>query len=106
MRYYPVSIDKDTQGQFQASLIDMPDGPKGYGATETAALRQLTDRIVPALNALAARGRPLAPSEVADRPYIGVSPMIPIQPAQPAQPQAASQLLNYGWTPDNPRGGA
>lgn len=106
LRKYPVSIDKDAQGRFEARLIDLPGGPKGVGASDKEALKQLTDRVLPTLNQLAARGEPLHPSDVADRPYIAISPMIAIQPLPPETNQPSSQMLNYGWTQDKPRGNA
>jgi len=106
LRKYPVSLDKDAQGRFEARLIDLPGGPKGVGASEKEALKQLTDRVLPTLNQLSARGEPLHPSEVADRPFIAVSPLIPIRPLQPDPHQQSTEMLNYGWTQDKPRGNA
>lgn len=107
VRNYPVTIMPDGPGRFRATLIDLPAGPHGRGDSDKAALRDLTDRVVPVLNDMAARGEALAPSEVEDRPFIGVSPQIAIQPlpgAPAAQPKTS--MLNYGWTDSKPRGGA
>ena len=70
---FGVEISQNDRGAFTASLVDLPDAPRGEGISATAAQEQLIASAADAMTQFLVAGRVPAPLARTDGAFIGLS---------------------------------
>jgi len=105
MLKYPVDVKKTKEGQYEARLTDMTNGPCGLGEDPYSAFEDLTKGAKKAL-LLSLRNNLLPqPSEIEDRPVINFNPEEERsiennfqKPINTDYQNSFVQMANYSWT--------
>lgn len=106
MLEFPVNVSKSEDGQYEARLADVPDGPVGFGSDPYAALSDLKSHVPAALKALEAEGELPSPSSIDDRPVVEYSGATDADASGTmiagirAGGVKQNQMLGYSWTND------
>lgn len=107
MLEYPVDVTKTEDGEYVAHLVDLPDGPAGYGVDPYAALNDLSDSAHGELLQLYKSGVLPKPSSANDRPTISFDRHATEEKPGPTMNAQLSGgtgqqhgMLGYSWTND------
>ena len=75
VKKYPVKMAQIGDAQFEATLVDLPEGPTGKGDTAEAAYNDLASHVIPVLTDLMIEGKAPEPTEADETELIiGLSP--------------------------------
>ncbi|MCB2108316.1 MAG: hypothetical protein KDE14_11475 [Rhodobacteraceae bacterium] len=99
--HYPYDINQEDDGRFCAKLVDLPDGPYGWGYNAQSALKQLVQVAIPVLNEHRLGGRPIHPTTATEKETIMVGPVLALTPTRPSPNsdiRKSRDSLVYGWT--------
>ena len=76
---YPVNMVEMSQDRFIATLVDLPDGPKGQGNSALAAYNDLAARVIPVLTDMMLEGNAPAATDSSETDLvIGLSPPVKV----------------------------